>query len=145
MTFHIIKSAFWCASVALAVTSMNVTNVRSATMQQLHGTTGGACYGCLPQDYCELQEPCEPILAGGNPTGFFKKLVGTSITQKFCYDRESGSAPGLGFTQCTTGTPKDCVKTYTCTDAACTNCGPPGTEKKDTKCNFAGDACEVKD
>lgn len=133
-------------SVAMAATFFAHADIQSADNSVLDQTQGGACWDCRTQDFCWTTKPCAELKdKDGNGLGVWSKMVGTGIDQKFCADREALNVPGSGKKQCTTNTPKDCVKVYTCPNAQCTNCGQPGVEQKHTKCVLSGDACTVAD
>lgn len=128
---------------ALAVPAMTFDR---ATAADLHSARGGACHYCVGQP-----EACRDAKATDNPPGIshpcqreapgvYSKWVGTGIVQKFCADIPIGTD---GKTDCKSDTPKDCVNVYTCTDAKCTNCGPPSAEQKPTNCTMKGYACKT--
>ena len=100
--------------------------LKSASSVQMNSAFGGVCFGCLTQFYCWNNTPCHE-----EAENIYSKKSGTGINQKFCYDTESG-----GYSVCRTLNPQDCMQIFTCTDEECTNCGPPGTERKDTECSF---------
>lgn len=126
---------------AVAVQGLNGHAMTSLSQDDLDLHIGGACFGCLPQDFCKKDVPCTETSPG---SGVWYKYDAQGITQKFCYDREKFNTPGNGYKICRTQNPQDCVKAFTCTDSACNNCGPPSTERKDTECNFIpGAPCTV--
>jgi hypothetical protein len=130
--------ALVCGSVCAASIESRLKPTRPG---QMNSAVGGACYACLSQTYCQRANvPCTKRGA----VWYYQVFKG--IEQKFCLDMQTfgkQGTDGSGTTGCNADTFQDCVYTYSCSDAACKNCGDPAIEQKTTRCVFSGDPCKV--
>jgi hypothetical protein len=103
---------------------------------QMNSAVGGACYACLSEDFCQSANvPCTKRGA----VWYYQVFKG--IEQKLCIDMKDFGVKGSGTTGCDADTFQDCVWTYSCSNATCTNCGDPAIERKTTRCVFSGNPC----
>lgn len=118
---------------AFAATSQSLT---TADSHEVQAAIGGACEDCEHDN----TGPCVGTTCTANGNGTWTKKVGTLATPHKC-------VPGrpVGVDGCKSTLPTPCSNSYTCTDAACTNCGaaaanPPTVT---TKCALSGTLCRV--
>ena len=101
---------------------------------EVQATVGGACEDCETDN----RGPCVGTTCTANGNGTFTKKVGTLASPIYCI-----VARPVGVDKCTASNPKPCTNTYTCTDAACTNCGAATPANVTTKCALSGTLCRV--
>ena len=131
-----------CLATTLFAYSTSPQGFSTSDQAALSQALGGACYTCRSENYCRKRTECKRLGKGA-----WLELIGTGITQKFCYDmkHDNSTMNGAGKTKCVADTYKVCVKVKLCTGRNCTNCGQKSTESKTTNCDFSGGAnCTVR-
>jgi len=138
-------TTMWLASI-VAMSALVPAN--SSELARVSG--GDGCWNCAnnkPSRFCKTG-----YLGDKNGCSFTTgktsctKYVFKNIDSAFCVPAATGAK---GSSDCNAGTPMVCVEVYSCTDcdkatSKCGDCGDPGTEEKNTKCDQGAYDCKGK-